>query len=427
MPLPRGIGPPLPGALQTVLWMARPVEWLEHCRRRYGPTLLFDFAPMGPTLFVSSPAAVRAVFTADPSRVSAGEANVILRPIVGRRSLLLLDGPEHVRHRRLLAPPFHGERMHLYEGIVQRATEAAMRTWPVGQPFAVGPSLRDLTLRAILAAVFGVDDARMLALFGRYAEVGNSWLLFLPPLHRDLGPASPWGRVRRLRAETDAILYDVVARRRAAGGGDDVLSLLLAARDEAGAPLTDRELRDELVTLLVAGHETTATALEWALDRVLAHPEVHARVRDEALAGGALEYLDAVVKETHRVRPVVPNVARRLHAPLAFDGHAMPTGTYVAPCVYLAHRREETYPDPLAFRPERFLGHKPDPYAWMPFGGGARRCIGMAFALLEMRVALATMFAGADLARAAPRDARIARRGVTLAPRGFRLIARPRA
>jgi cytochrome P450 len=416
---------------------------LEECHRRYGGVMkLRFFSQKMPTVFVSLPEHIRVVFTGDPAQLRAGEGNVIVRPIVGRYSLLILDGEEHLRMRKLLVPPLHGERIALYAGVVREQTQVLVQRWSKEPEVTARPGFQELTLQVILRTVFGLDEGPELQeladLMRRYADLVSSWLLFFPQLHRKLWPWNPWGRVQRLRDQTDAALYAVIRRRRAANqsGRTDVLSLLLGVRDEAGVPLSDRELRDELVTLLIAGHETTATALEWAVHFVVHHPAVRERILAElrTVVGEGpvaanhlprLEYLDAVIKESLRLRPVLPNVARKLASPLQLGPYTIPTGTFVAPCIYLTHRDPELYPEPLRFLPERWLGKKPDPYQWLPFGGGARRCIGMAFALLEMKVVLATLLQNAELTALTPADLPIARRGITLSSRGVRLKLRP--
>ncbi len=426
-------GPRAPSVAQLALWIARPFELLRHCQRRYGDTFTLRWPAMPPLVFVSTPAAIRQVFTGDPDVLHAGEGNAFLRPVLGSSSLLLLDGAAHLRQRRLLLPAFHGERMQSYATVMRDATEAAVDRWPLDRPFALSPELQTITLEVIVRTVFGIEQGPRLAGFARMlarcADSGNSPLLFAPALQRDLGPRSPWGRVARTIREVDDALRAEVSRRRAEGtaGRADVLSMMLEARDERGEPMTDAELRDELVTLLMAGHETTATALGWALAEILSHPEVAARIDAElrAVVGdgpllpahvGQLAYLDATVREVLRLRPILPVVARLLSAPMELGGHALPAGVMVMPCIYLAHRRPELYPAPDALRPERFVGARVDPYAWLPFGGGTRRCLGMAFALYEMKVVLATILLRARLTLRPGYALRTVRRGITLAP-----------
>lgn len=423
----------VPRVAQVALWVTRPFAFLDHCARRHGDAFTMQFPGMPPQVVFSSPAAIRQVFTGDPEVLHAGEGNAFLQPVLGSHSLLLLDRAAHLRQRRLLLPAFHGERMQSYATVMRDVTDAAVDRWALDRPFALAPELQAITLEVIVRTVFGIEQGPRLADFSRllatFADSGNSPMLFTPPLQVDLGPRSPWGRVARTIREVDDALRAEVARRRAEGtaGRGDVLSMMLEARDEHGDPMTDAELRDELVTLLMAGHETTATSLGWALAEILAHPEVAARIDAElrAVVGdGPLEpaqvaqlpYLDATVREVLRLRPILPVVARVLKAPMEIGGYALPAGVMVMPCIYLTHRRPELYPEPEALRPERFLGARVDPYAWLPFGGGTRRCIGMAFALYEMKVVLATILRRARLSLARGYVARVARRGITLAP-----------
>jgi cytochrome P450 len=339
--------------------------------------------------------------------------------------VLLLDGREHLRQRKLMLPPFHGERMRRYGELMTEVAERHVARWPDGRPFAVHRSMQAITLEVILRTVFGIEDAR------RVEELGAPLRRILDGLGR---PAqllalqftssqhprarSPWGRLRTLMAPVDAMLLDEIRARREGLGGeerDDILSLLLAARDEEGRPLTDAELRDELMTLLVAGHETTATALAWTLERIVRHPDVLARLYDEHAAGGD-EYLDAVIKETLRLRPVVPAVVRLLRAPVRFGEWLLPEGVHIGPSIYLTHRREDLYPDPTAFRPERFLERSPGTYEWLPFGGGIRRCLGASFALFEMKVVLGTILERVRLQADERASERVIRRAVTFTP-----------
>ena len=431
MPLPPG--PPLPATLQTLLWIMRPLGFMEACRERYGDVFSVRFAGLGlgrTIVFVADPEGIRAVFAASPDDLRAGDANAPLQAILGENSLLMLDGREHLRQRKLIVPPFHGERMRRYEELMRDVTHEQIRTWPRQQALAILPAMQRITLEVILRAVLGFDEGaerdRMRTLLQRMLRLGSgsaqlASMAFLPI---ELGGATTWGRFVRAKRDVDAALIAQAARRRAAGtaGHDDVLSLLLDARDDDGRPLTDDELRDELITLLVAGHETTATALAWALDLVLHHPDVHARVVLAAEEGDT-RYLDAVTKETLRIRPVVPIVVRRLHKPFTVLQHELPEGTVVAPCIYLTQRRPDVYPDPQRFRPERFLEGAPDTYAWLPFGGGVRRCVGASFASFEMRVVLQTMFESLHLRAGAPDFDGTTRRAVTLVPRhGVRVV-----
>jgi cytochrome P450 len=425
-------GPRTPSVVQVVQWLRRPIPMLEACSQRYGDVFTLRFPAYDPLVLCSDPAAVKAVFTGDPEVLRGGEANVVIAPFVGVDSLLLADGARHRRKRRLLMPPFHGERMQVYGDIMRAITDRAIDAWPVGRPFPVHAEMQSVTLDVILRAVFGLDEgAQMDALRGRLVEgattVTDHPMLMLKALQRDLGPLTAWRRVLQLRDESDAILFAEFARRRSEQRTDrtDVLSLLMAARDEDGEPMSDSELRDEMVTLLLAGHETTATTLAWVLQYVLADRDVHARLRAEAEAwnredrapgSGDLPYLDAVIKETQRLMPIIPFVGRRLQNPMEIGGHVLPAGVVVAPCIYLAQRRAEVWDDATEFKPERFLAKRPSPYEFFPFGGGARACLGAAFAALEMKIVLARILARVELRAAPGYRVRIVRRGIAFAP-----------
>lgn len=419
-------GPRLPAVVQTLLWVLCPTQLLEWCWRRYGDPFTLRLAHVGALVVLADPEAIKTVFTGDPNVLLAGEGNRILEPVVGRHSVLLLDGPAHLRQRRLMLPPFHGERLQHYGVRIAEIARRELERWPVGVPFPVRPRMQAITLEVILRLVFGIEEAARLAqlrgLLQRALDLAASrtllfLLLWLPRSYTER-PWGPWARFQQALARVDAVLFEEIGRRRqarATAGRDDILSLLLEARDEHGTPLTEVELRDELMTLLVAGHETTATALAWAFERLLRAPAALTRVQGE-LAQGGDAYLDAVLKETLRLRPIIPIVVRRLAAPLVLQGHALPAGVHVAPCIYLVQRRPDIYPDPAAFRPERFLDRPADPSAWIPFGGGIRRCLGASFATYEMKVVLATVLAGARL-RPAHRTAEpIRRRSLTFAP-----------
>jgi cytochrome P450 len=419
-------GPRLPSAVQLIEYTVRPLPFFDRCIRDHGDLFTLRLAGFGDFVMVGAPELVKQVFTADPATLEAGSANKILEPLVGPRSILLLDGQEHLRQRRLLMPPMHGDRMHAYARAMVEATEAAIARWPTGTPFALHPHMQAITLEVILRAVFGATERPGLArLLIEFMKPPPAILAFMPALQRDL-PLSPYRRFLRRREEVDRELRALIAERRAGGdAGSDVLSLLLAARDPSGAPLSDAELRDELVTMLAAGHETTATALSWAFALILAHPAVAARLADE-LAGKdptEVEYLDAVVKETLRLRPIVPDVVRQVRAPFMLGGRELPIGCFATPFIYAVHRRPDLYPEPERFRPERFLGVKTDPYAWFPFGGGIRRCLGMAFALYEMKVVLGTVLTQARL-RLDGAPVRPVRRTLTFAPSGGTRVVR---
>src|SRR5947209_4052866 len=322
-------GPRLPRAAQTARLARDPIGYIRRCRERYGELFTLRYHPFDTLVYVCDPDAVREIFTADPEVFRAGEANQFMEPTLGRRSVLLLDGAEHLRMRKLMLPPFHGRSVTRYRDVIADIAARELETWPLGRTFALRPRMQALTLEVILRAVFGIDDpGRLERLRAALVRMINVNVVHgVAPITRvDLGPHSPWGRYLRARADADEIIFDQIARRRAAAAAgeqddhDDVLALLLAVRGEDGGPgLTDAELRDELVTLLVAGHETTATALAWAFERLLRHPDALARAREEAEAGGEA-YIDAVVKETLRARPVVIDVARKPPAPARGGG-----------------------------------------------------------------------------------------------------------
>lgn len=433
-PIDESLLPPRPDLTRLMMmagFMLWPTRFLDSCRERCG-----DYFTLRPErnrylVVTADPTAIKQVFTGDPDLLYAGEGNVPLAPILGPGSTLLLDGAEHLRHRRLLLPPFHGERMRKYGEVMRDAAERQVSAWPRGRSFAALPSMQAVTLEVIMRAVFGFDDAerrerigeplrRLLDTVGSRGRV----LALALTVNRN-GPRSPWARFARAREEADVLLYEEIRARRSdphGSDGDDILSLLLAARDEDGKPLSDSELRDELMTLLVAGHETTATALAWTLERLVRTPAVLERLLAEQQEGGEA-YLEAVIKETLRLRPVVPAVARRLQAPMELGGWELPAGVTVAPSIYLLHRRADLYPDPLAFRPERFLADPPGTYEWIPFGGGVRRCLGASFAMLEMKVVLREALKSVRL-RPARRGAAegTTRRAITFAPsRGGRI------
>jgi cytochrome P450 family 135 len=409
-------GPTEPRLAQMMQWISRPMAFATKQRDRYGDAFTANIDGQ-PWVMLGDPEDVRTVFTAGPQRTNAGEANAVLRPTLGSHSLLLLDGEEHLRQRKLMLPAFHGERIERYRQIMRDATERAVASWRTGEPFALRPHTQAITFEVIVRAVFGVDDADAMARLREPLRrmldwAGNPAPLLLVAV---VGPENPVVRrviARRYLEPVDRELYALIAERRKApdlAEREDVLSTLLLARDEDGEPMSDVELRDELLTLLVAGHETTATSLAWAVERLVRHPGALDRVATDA------GYADAVVKETLRLRPVVAIVLRRLLEPLEVAGRELPAGTTVAPCILLVHRREDLYPEPDAFRPERFLREPPGTYGWIPFGGGVRRCLGAAFAQVEMQVVLETIARSARL-EAVGEPEEVRRRGVTLVP-----------
>ncbi len=404
--------------VQTLLWMLRPTAFLEDCHARYGD--MFAVRLPGATLVnVADPALIREVFTGDNEALRAGESNAaIIEPLLGPNSVLVLDGAEHRRQRRLLLPPFHGERMRSYDSVMTAITEQEVSRWPRDREFPLRVSMQAITFEVILRAVFGVTEAEARAELGdllRSLTRGVNFAL-LPGLRHRLGGLAPWARFLQRRERVDAALYAEIDRRRADPGldeRDDVLSLLLQARDDHGRPMTDQELRDELLTLLLAGNETTATTMAWCFDLLLHHPDALARLNDE-VAADQTGYLDAVIKETLRLRPVTPIVARQLRMPMDLGGYRLPAGVVLAPNAYLTQRRADLYPEPAAFRPERFLDGSPDTASWLPFGGGIRRCLGASFATFEMRTVIPTVLRHVRLRPARARPARIRREAVAL-------------
>jgi cytochrome P450 len=421
-------GPPLPRALQTAGFLFGGARFLEACRRRYGGAVFMRTLFDDGFVMLFDPALVKQVFQGPHEQLNAGEANALLGPILGRRSVLVLDGGEHLRHRKLMLPPFHGRRMALYEAVVRDAADAEIDAWPVGEPFALLASLQSLTLRVIVRAVFGYEPGlaelelrrRLRAMVEPVAQPRGLLSLFvLPRLGLDRGRR----RFETNRDSVDELLLAEIEERRSQpdlAERDDVFSALLLAEDEAGERLTAGEVRDELVTLLLAGHETTATGLAWTLDLLLHHPDVLERARD-----GDDAYLDAVVKESLRLRPVIPGVGRVVRGePFQLGEYTIPPGIELNPSIRVMHHREDLYPDASAFRPERFLAEDaPDTYTWIPFGGGTRRCLGASFAVMEMRVALRRILQRATLCALANRPDPAQFRAITLAPKhGVRVV-----
>ena len=443
--------PPLPGS-KTPFWrrapklILRPLDYFEDHYRRYGPVFQVGTGSP-PSIYVADPAVIQGIFQADAAQfhIPAQGMGGGLSFLLGNQSLLLLDGDRHRRHRRLLMPPFHGDRMRAYGDTICALTEQAMATWQPGTAFNVRAAMQDITLRVILKAVFGLTEGprydRLRQLLSTLLEgLGtplSAFFIFFEGLQQDWGPLSPWGRFVRIKAEIDALIYAEIEERRQSPRPDrpDVLTLMISARDEQGDPLSDGELHDELITLLVAGHETTASALAWALYWVHWLPEVGHRLHQELdslgpgadpLAGASLPYLSALCQETLRIYPVAPTTGIRIVSqPMTVAGYEFPAGAVLFLNIYLVHHREDLYPAPEQFRPERFLERQYSPYEYFPFGGGHRSCIGSAFALMEMKLVLATLLRRWQLALA-PGDRRAlkpVRRGLTLAPPGsLRLV-----
>lgn len=435
--LPRG--PRLPPLALTLVWTLAPTWVMDQCARRYGDAFTLTFGPSGRKLvMLSDPEAVKAVFTAPPDVAPSAAGASPIAPVMGPSSVITLTGPEHMRQRKLLLPPFHGERMREYADVIVQATRRSMADWPLGEPMRLSERTRAITLEVILRAVFGVEAERMGALreaIGGLLTPGQTAALLLAALRRPV-EARPTGAIGRALDHLDEVIYAEIARRRAQddlGERADILSLLLLARDEDGQAMTDQELRDELVTLLLAGHETTATAVAWAVERLVRHPDKLTRLVAEIDSGEGDEYMQAVIAETLRVRPVVPLVVRVLQEPLSVGGRELPRGARVVPSIYLTNRNPRVYEAPGEFMPERFLDSPPETFSWIPFGGGIRRCIGASFATLEMKLILQTVLG--ELAPSLPaRGGRLWRKGewnrrraITLVPSaGARVVWRRR-
>ena len=405
-----------PRLVQSLLGVMRPIEGRLALQRRYGPVFRTNDALAGPLIHVGDRALIEQIFKWKPAEYNVSEPRQVMEPVVGPASILLLDGARHLRMRKLMLPPFHGEAIAHYGELIADITNREIDGWRPGDTIRTRSVAQTITLEVIIQAVFGITDPQRMdqfrQLLPRLSAI-NPLVLFL---QKDLGPRSPWGRFLRDRDRADALIYEEIARRRDDPAGDDILSLLLQARDEDGHPLTDRELRDELITLLLAGHETTATSIGWAFERLLRTPDALERLTAEVCSGDDGGYLDAVIKETLRVRPVVTEVFRAPTERTELGGYVIDADTQIAASILLVQYDPTLYPDPETFRPERFLNGAPEGYAWVPFGGGVRRCLGAAFAQLEMKVVISTILARAELRARRPADEKARFRGVTLLP-----------
>lgn len=426
-------GPKSPTGIQLLHWIYRPIPFMENCAQRYGDCFTVHLPVNPPFVFFSDPEAVKEIFTGDPEKLPAGETRAILQPLVGQHSVLVLDGARHTQQRKLLMPPFHGERMQAYSEVMREITDHTIERWPVGHAFPIQREMQDITLNVILRTVFGVDEGADLVqlrnLLMELLSLSTNPLALIPWFPTLLSPFTKRQRLMQLIGEVDKALYAAIASRRKAGtsGRKDILSMLIDARDENGQPMTDVELRDELITMLVAGHETTATSLSWTFHRILQQPEVVEKLKSElrSVAGtgtvapaqiNKLEYLDATIKEAQRLIPIVPIVGRKLHDPMRIGGRDLPAGVIAAPCIYLTHHRPDIWREPNRFNPDRFLAKRPSPYEFFPFGGGNRFCLGAAFAIYEMKIVLAQVLSRVTLRAAPGRTVKVVRRGVTFAP-----------
>jgi cytochrome P450 family 135 len=434
---PAGLPPAceLPPARQTARWMARPESFLRAMQREHGDLFTLNLLREQPWVMVADPDLAERIFRAPADVLHGGEPKRILEPVVGPHSVLLLDEGRHMRQRRLLLPPFHGERVARYEDTMREAAVEELHAWPAEVAAPSAPHMASITLEVILRAVFGVTDRERLAplrealrdLLGFTARDMRVVLVALGD--PDRLDSDRLASFREVMARTDQLVYAEIERRRAEPDIEergDIMSLLLQAHHEDGSPMSDEELRDELVTLLIAGHETTASSLAWTLERLVRAPQAMRRAVEEARGGGG-PYIEATIQETLRLRPVFPMVARMVKKPFQLGDHELPPGVTVMPAIALIHRRPDVYPDPTEFRPERFLEKPPGTYTWIPFGGGVRRCLGASFALFEMRIVLTELLSRVEVQAAEPEPEPAKRRIIALAPsRGGQVVLGPR-
>ncbi|MBW4629638.1 MAG: cytochrome P450 [Brasilonema octagenarum HA4186-MV1] len=432
-------GPQTHPLIQTLQWLTNPLEYMEACTQRYGDIFTLRIGPVfKPQVFISNPQAIQQIFTTDPKLLDSGEPAGIKSPLLGQQSMLALEGKPHRRQRKLLTPPFHGERMLAYGELIPDITKQVTSQWQVGEPFSVLPSMQAISFQVILKAVFGLEEGVryeklkevLIALLNPKAPLLTALMILFPVLQRDLGSWSPWGTFMRQKQQIDELIYAEIRERKKQPdtSGTDILSLMMAARDEAGESMTDVELRDELMTLLIAGHETTATALAWALYWIHHLPEVREKLLQELDSLGEnpdpnaifrAPYLNAVCSETLRLYPVAMLVLNRLvKSPLKIMGYEFEPGTLLVPCIYLAHHRQDLYPESKQFKPERFLERQFAPSEYLPFGGGNRRCIGMALALFEMKLVLATVLSQWQMELADSKPVQPLRKGALIGPAG---------
>lgn len=424
---------------QTINGIIDPIYYLEKTRQEYGDIYLAKFAGFPNQVVISAPQAIQQIFTADPKLFESGSGNQVVEPFVGPNSLILLDGDRHMQQRKILMPPFHGERMKAYGQAICEISQQVINQWKIGETFVARPAMQEISLQVILRTIFGLKEGEryqqirniLTAMLDSFNEPLSVVFLFFKSLQFDLGPWSPWGNFIRQRALLDELLYQEIRERRAQpeSWGEDILSLLLSARDQAGQPMTDVELRDELMTMLFAGHETTATALAWALYWIHYLPEVREKLLQELnyididnadpMEIVRLPYLNAVCSETLRIYPIAFFAFPRiLQAPMQLMDYDLPKGTMLSICIYLTHHRPDIYPEPQQFKPERFLERQFSPYEYLPFGGSNRRCLGAAFAMFEMKLALANILSRCSLELAQKTPLMPVRRGITFAPKG---------
>ncbi|MBR8833515.1 MAG: cytochrome P450 [Stigonema ocellatum SAG 48.90 = DSM 106950] len=441
-------GPTMPIFLRRMKFVFQPLEYVEDFAKAYGDPFSIRGRQGNHAVYFSHPQALQQIFAADTSQLEAGGGGQGLGFLLGSNSLILLTGDRHQRQRQLLTPPFHGDRMRAYGESIREITQEVSDKWKIQMPFNIRNSMQEITLRVILRVVFGLDEGQrfqelrllLSSLLDAMSSPLMSSAIFFPSIQKDFGPWSPWGRILRLREKTNELIYALIKERRAESqqNRQDILSLMMSAYDVDGQSMSDEELRDELMTLLVAGHETTASALTWAFYWIDYLPQVRDKLKRELDCVGdnsdpsviaKLPYLTAVCQETLRIYPIVMNgFLRVVKSPIEIMGYTLPVGTAIIPSIYLAHHREEVYPQPKQFKPERFLERQFSPYEYLPFGGGNRRCIGMAFAQYEMKLVLATILSRFQVSLVNKHPIRPVRRGLTLAtPSGMRMVAHPQA
>ncbi len=425
-------GPRMPSLWQTVGFWKRPTAFLEQCRERYGVPFTVRLLGSPPFVMIADPEQIKQLFVAPPDVLHPGEGARILEPIVGRHSVILLDEEPHLEQRKLLLPAFHGESMQRLAGVMAELAAAEVESWPRDEAVALHPRLQRLTLEIVLQTVFGLRGGprldRLRALLTEILAFGESPLSVIPGSRAVMRGRGPWARLERASEQADALIYALIDERRADGGeGDDVLSLLLSARHADGTPMEAAEIRDELMTALVAGHETTASQLAWAFERLAREPLVCERLAAELDDEGD-EYLTATIHEIMRCKPVLPNAEPRLvKRPIEVGGITYPPGVVLIANAFLVHHDPAIYPDPYVFSPERFLGQTPGTYTWIPFGGGRRRCLGASFAMQEMKLVLREVFDRCELAPASTRAEPTRRRSITISPaRGGQVVLHDR-
>lgn len=423
-------GPRTPMALQTLGMLTRQRPYLERQRRKYGSMFTMRIAGYERMVILSDPALIKQVFTADPKVLHAGDRSP-LRRVLGRNSLLGIDEERHLEQRRLLLPPFKGQRMKTYESLIEEIAIESIEQFPEGTPFAVAPAMQHITLRAILRAVFGATGRELdelEALLPPWTAQASRLSAF-PAIQRDLGPLSPWGRFLRLRGRIDAILDRMIASAKADPDlteRPDILASLVQATHTDGTLMTNEEIRDQLVTMLAAGHETTAHQLSWAVERLIRNPSALTRLVAEIDEGGKA-YRDATIREVQRMRPVIYFAGRHTMVPYELGGYRIPANSLIAECAALTHFDPRLFPDPERFSPERFLDTRPETYEWIPFGGGIRRCIGASFAHMEMDVVLRVLLERVTLLPTTRPAERTLFRGVAMAPaEGGRVVVEHR-